>query len=239
MSDTDKRRPAQAVVEAHHKEIEQTYAWRDAGRKRDQPPRDKNYLLTRIRLRQLERLYYSRYGRTLPEDDDAGREDLEIAAHHIFFLGGNVVDHIIKWASLWAPWMSPVDAEQMARRVAARPRKWLADSLAAELSLTMAERTALGITTIGAIDVDKAARDELRKLKNKLAMRASRAARSSGRPPGRPRKTPCTADIRAIGVHGVFITLPLPPMISSRQTYMGGNYVCLTWSSQHQAAFAA
>jgi hypothetical protein len=51
-----------------------------------------------VRLRELERIFSSRYGATHP-DDDAGRDDLFLAAHHIREVGGDFV----KWAPLWAP----------------------------------------------------------------------------------------------------------------------------------------
>jgi hypothetical protein len=56
---------------------------------------------TPVRLRQLERIHADRYGRKLP-DDDAGRDELNIAAMHIAD-GGLPEQHIPAWASLWAP----------------------------------------------------------------------------------------------------------------------------------------
>src|SRR6516225_8123738 len=73
---------------ARHAEIDVRYAWLarqsgawPAGESRKYP-RGSPQLLCRIRLRELEALYGARYGGTLPYDD-AGIDDLKIAAHHI------------------------------------------------------------------------------------------------------------------------------------------------------------
>jgi hypothetical protein len=110
-----------------------------------------------VRLRELERVFQSRYGRFLPYDD-AGMDDLVLATHHIAFLRGDVIAHIVGWARAWAPWLAQEKAKQLAQDVAAESRKFTADALAWRLRLSMAERTALKITTIGAFDVSKAER---------------------------------------------------------------------------------
>src|SRR5947199_1030415 len=53
---------------------------------------------------------------------------------------------------------------------------WTADDLAIALHLTDAERTALSIHTIGAVDYSKAARTKRRKRKNRDQERQRRAA---------------------------------------------------------------
>ena len=98
-----------------------------------------------------------------------------------------MVQHIVAWAHAWAPWLPQAEAERIAEQVAAAPRKWSADALAWRLNLSMVDRTALNITTIGAYDVGKAERMELRKLKRREAERKRRAAKAT-RPRGRPRK---------------------------------------------------
>jgi hypothetical protein len=174
---------------ARHTEIARRYSWQaKQQRKRYGEKPDKNRLITLIRLRELERVFQSRYGRFLP-DDDAGMDDLLVAAHHIAFLRGDVVKHIVAWARAWAPWLPPDKAEQLAQRVAAEPRKFTADALAWRLRLSMVERTSLKITTIGALDLSKAERKEERKRRDREAKRAMRAENRSGRPRGRPRKT--------------------------------------------------
>jgi hypothetical protein len=190
-----------SITRARHTEIARRYAWQARQRrKRHEDKPDPARLMTLIRMRELERIFARRYGRLLP-DDDAGRDDLIVAAHHIAFLGGDVIEHIVDWARAWAPWMPSAEAERLAERVAAKPRKWTADTLAWRLRLSMAERTELGITTIGAFDVSKAEREVQRKQKRKEAERARRAKRSTGRPRGRP-KTKCVASSKEASFAG-------------------------------------
>lgn len=119
-----------------------------------------------------------RYGNILP-DDDAGLDDLILAAHHIVFLRGEVIEHIVAWAHRWAPWLSPDKAEQLAEKIAANPRKWTADALAWRLRLTAAERAELSITTIGAFDQGKAEREKQRKERQREAARDRRRRKAA------------------------------------------------------------
>jgi len=190
---------------ARHIEVAHHYAWRARqARKRGQrAPADRVRLISLIRVRELERLSVSRWGRFLP-DDDAGRDDFLIVAHHIAHLGGEVEAHITAWASRWCPWMTAEEAAAAAAQATAKPIKWRADTLGWRLGLTDAERSALKITTIGAIGVGKTERLARRKEKNKLAQRARRAARSTGKPRGRPKLNACTAGSPiSVGVHAI------------------------------------
>jgi hypothetical protein len=92
-----------------------------------------------VRFHELEMVFVRCWrGLELP-DDDAGRADLFIAACHLWHLGKKC---------------GPIAAI-----------KWSADELAHELGLHVmpfAVRQALGLTTIGSIDVDKDARERRR-----------------------------------------------------------------------------
>jgi len=99
------------------------------------------------RVRELERLYRSRYGRHLP-DDDAGRDDLELAFNQIAR-----VDACIKWAIRWAPWLPREEAKALADQICAAPQWLKALPMGERLGLTDAERTRLEIRTIRPIDV--------------------------------------------------------------------------------------
>jgi hypothetical protein len=173
-------------IEARRREIARRYGWH-AKRQRNEDKPDKSRLITLIRLRELERVFQYRYGRFLP-DDDAGRDDLVLAAHHIVFLRGDVIEHIVGWARVWAPWLPQKQVELLTQRVMAKPQKFTADVLGWRLGLSMADRSALKITTIGASDMSKEERAELRKRKRREAERFRRARKSSGRPRGRPKK---------------------------------------------------
>jgi hypothetical protein len=86
---------ASMVAGARH-EISIRYDWHANQQRTGRHP------LSFVRLRELERIFRSRYGFTLP-NDDAGRDDLILAAHHIAHRNGEVVRQIVCWASLWAP----------------------------------------------------------------------------------------------------------------------------------------
>ena len=68
-----------------------------------------------------------------------------------------------KWGRMWAPWMERRRSGGEPLRAAQRPLRWKADSLGKLLRLTDADRQRLRIKTIGACDVTKAERDELRR----------------------------------------------------------------------------
>lgn len=116
--------------------------------------------LVALRLNDLTKLFRSRYGSTLP-DDDAGRDDMQIALHHLACLP-RPRPAIMRWIEIWAPWMSVADAAELAAHAIANPRRYKADALAWGLGLKMEERTMLGITTIGAADMPKAQRTKRR-----------------------------------------------------------------------------
>jgi hypothetical protein len=109
-----------------------------------------------VRVGELQRLFLARYGLTLP-DDDAGREDARIMAHHLARLP-NAERRIPNWLELHAPWMTPIEIRSLTAEAIAKRHKWKADRLAGRLNLYEAERSRLGITTIGAVDADRAKR---------------------------------------------------------------------------------
>jgi hypothetical protein len=72
--------------------------------------------------------------------------------------------------------ITEAEAIAIADEAAEIPHVWKADRLAKYLGVTYAQRLALGITTIGSIDVGKRARKELRKRQNRLAHERGRRA---------------------------------------------------------------
>ena len=122
-----------------------------------------------IRLHDLARLFRARYGVTLP-NDDAGHDDMMVAVHHLASLK-NPLKKIDDWLGLWCPWITLRERNTIAAEAMIHPERWKADQLAWRLRLTYADRRALGITTIGAIDVPKRDRIKLRKYKNVYRMK--------------------------------------------------------------------
>lgn len=135
--------------------------------------------LVALRMNDLAILFRSRYGTTLP-DDDAGREDLEIALNHLACLA-HPRGHIARWIEIWAPWLTAREQAEMVPPILANPQRWKADALAWRLHLTMEQRTVLGITTIGAFDVPRAARIKLRKQRDRD--RKAKQRRAAGMKP--------------------------------------------------------
>lgn len=129
-----------------------------------------------LRLHDLARLFRARYGVTLP-DDDAGRDDMMVAVNHCASLA-HPLGRIDKWLGLWCPWMTLKERDAIATQAIIHKQHWTADQLAWRLRLTDADRTALAITTIGAIDCNKRERKKRRLQKAKERMARNRAARS-------------------------------------------------------------
>ena len=181
------------TVRAKHHEISVRYAWNAYKRNGEISAAHR---MTLTRMRELERLFTARHGAKCLPDDDAGREYLEIAAHHIAHLCGEVEQHLLAWSRMWAPWLLPDEAKELARRVTAKPRRWKAAALGDELNLTPEERAASNITTFrpagwSKTDIDNANK-ERRRIREKE--RRKRIAAAEGRilraRPGRPRKPP-------------------------------------------------
>jgi hypothetical protein len=135
-----------------------------------------------VRFTELETLfaYYWR-GVQLP-DDDAGRDCLFVAACHLWHLGKRCGPNaaIKGWIVNWAPWCNEDEFAALISRVAADPRRWTADSMAIELGLPIAIRDALGLTTIGAIDLDKEGRKNRRRDRNRQKQAARRRKANIG-----------------------------------------------------------
>ena len=164
-------------AKALHLEIMRHYAWtqkeRRAPRRRGSPS-----LLAVLRLCELERLWNVRYGGVLP-NDDAGTDDLWIAAQLIRHHQGDISAKILAWARKWAPWCSSDEACRLAAHVVRRPYKFTADVLAEKVGLTYAERMALGIKTIGSTDVDQAERERLRRQRSRANEKKKRHAKGA------------------------------------------------------------
>ena len=126
-----------------------------------------------LRCAELNRLWTDRYGAVLP-DDDAGKDDARIMAHHLALMSGDQRRRISSWIDSWAPWMSPDEVAALIGSVLAKPLRWRADTLGKRLNLTEANRSRLGITTIGAADMTNAERDAARMARKRKAKRQGR-----------------------------------------------------------------
>jgi hypothetical protein len=141
--------------------------------------------LMRFRLKEQKRITRHRYGSDQLPDDDAGRDDLYLIANTLASDGGSqCIERIIAYADMHCSWLRSQrsgprllphpDALTLAKRIAANPRRMSADTLAQHYGLTDAQRSALNIRTIGAVDVTKAMREARRKERRRLSETARR-----------------------------------------------------------------
>lgn len=137
--------------------------------------------LVSLRLNDLARLFRSRYGVTLP-DDDAGRDDIEPVIHHLAAMP-QPAERARNWLELWAPWLTLGEQRKIIADGLTSARQWSADHLAWRYRVTREERAVLGLTTIGAVDYGKAARTKDRKAKSRRRNEAARRAKGA-----KPRK---------------------------------------------------
>jgi hypothetical protein len=132
-----------------------------------------------LRLADFARMFRSRYGTTLP-DDDSGRDDIPPVIHHIAALR-QPARKARSWLELWAPWLTLAEQRKLIQEGIANARVWRADQLAWRYNVTREERTVLGLTTIGAVDHGKAARTKRRRERDR--QRKARQRQAAGAVP--------------------------------------------------------
>jgi hypothetical protein len=147
------------------------FSTRQKGKRRRRSPMQ----LVGLRLHDLAKIFRARYGDVLP-NDDAGRDDLLVAVHHLASLA-HPRGHITSWLNLWAPWLTLAEHKAIIGEAIANPQKWKADALAWRMRLTKEDRRMLGITTIGAIDENKAARTKRRRALDRQRKENARRAK--------------------------------------------------------------
>jgi hypothetical protein len=148
----------------------------EIARRYDTKAKREPFSLAAKRISELKRLFAARYRGHLP-DDAAGRIAAFVMAHHLAY-GPDAGRRIPLWLGLKAPWMSEAEVADLTAKVVAKPLRWRADKLAKRLNLCDAERRRLGITTIGAVDVDKAER--IARRKESARQRMDRHRRATG-----------------------------------------------------------
>jgi hypothetical protein len=86
---------------------------------------------------------------------------------------------------LWAPWLPATEQAQFIDDAQRFRQRYSADQAAARLDFTMAERTRLCVTTIGAVDLDKAGRQQRRRVLRRERERQRRARAKAANLDGR------------------------------------------------------
>lgn len=130
-------------------------------RKRDRRA-DWVFSLEMLRLREIEAIIKHRHGNGIP--DACGSDDLDTCMAYLKAVAAtpNTQD-VASWAKIWAPWADPATVEVLATRMANRKRMLGADAVAKLLFVSHAERTELGLKTIGACDVPHEERTKIAK----------------------------------------------------------------------------
>lgn len=127
-----------------------------------------------FRVAEMIRLFEHRYGSQLLPDDEAGREDLNLVADELLKLN-NPEARVVAFVETCAPWLPAGELAKLLKRFP-RPRR--ADAMGRELNLRYAERKALLIRTIAAIDITKHRLAKIRK--EEARQRAEEARRLAG-----------------------------------------------------------
>lgn len=142
------------------------------------------------RLLEIQRIIQVRHGG--PVDTHDGPVYLPLAVQLLVKVGLERAIHrreplavvrayVAGWTRQWLPLVDAAEVDEAIDYAVANPRRWRADTAAAMLRLTMAERTAANVVTIGATDLSKEERARLAKERHAERQRKARAeARRAG-----------------------------------------------------------
>jgi hypothetical protein len=163
-----------STTEARQRALELERKLERKRRKRLEKP-----LLWVLRRAELNRLFVHRHGGHVLPDDDAGREDAFIMAHHLAQDPHPLArTRVYSWLEQAAPWQTEAELEELIDHAMSRKLKWTADRLAKRLNVTTAQREKLRLRTIGAADMSKAERTaQQRKRKQERDRERRRAER--------------------------------------------------------------
>lgn len=118
---------------------------------------DLPYSIENHRLREIEKVIRHRHGNGIP--DPTGTDDVDSCYAYLRAVAMTPASQSVSsWALVWAPWADPVMLALLDREEARRERMLPADAVAKLLYVTMAERTALGLKTIGACNFSRSDR---------------------------------------------------------------------------------
>jgi hypothetical protein len=163
-------RPSATRVKSLKAEIARRYRWHNKRK-----PKRRGWFAV-LRIKELHKLIQGRHQGAIP-NSEAGRTLVLVMAHHLAALPRDPRDTIPDFIERHADWMSIADTKALILETIDKPQRWKADSLAWRLRLTDADRTTLKITTIGAIDLSKAQREQRRKQRARERTRIWRAKR--------------------------------------------------------------
>ncbi|MFN7090698.1 MAG: hypothetical protein ACK4P4_09140 [Allorhizobium sp.] len=123
---------------------------------------DWKFSLETMRLREIEDIIRNRHVRGIP--DPTGTDDFESCIAYVIAVAATPrVQDVVSWCKTWAPWVSAEDLLGIIDGVGRRKYMLRADHVAKMLGVTLKERTALGLKTIGACDITEEQRKQLAK----------------------------------------------------------------------------
>lgn len=149
-----------------------------------------------LRLREIEKLIKHRFKGPVP--DPEGTDDRETALDFVRAAAFSVTGQdMVPWCRVYAPWATEADLVPIIAEASKRRRMMRADGVAGLLHVTMAERLALKLKTIGAADMTKAQRVKFMKARKKDADRKRREQerRAAGM---KDRKSHAATDLKTI-----------------------------------------
>lgn len=122
------------------------------------------------RLREIEAIIRHRFKGPIPDPDGTDDRDtcLDFVRAAAFSLTGQ---DIASWCRVFAPWATETDLVPIIAEASKRRRMMRADGVAGLLHVTMAERLALKLKTIGAADMTTGQRKKFMKARKKDADR--------------------------------------------------------------------
>jgi hypothetical protein len=138
----------------------------------------------RRRINEIEKLIKHRHGGVVPDTDDADRY-VWLVAHHMGQISRETVeDELTRWCERWAPDFPEAEIVRIGREAARNPYLFKPDTVAEKLVVKMAERQALGLTTIGAVDcsAEHRAAKRAEKKRGRERQRAHQRRRAQGKP---------------------------------------------------------
>lgn len=149
---------------------------------------DKDVIRARGRLKDARKWFAHRGWDVLPQGR-RGQAILNWGADHAYLASPTQpMRSVRKWCERWAPWCKGAELDQLLEDVKKSNKRWNHDQCATVLEIGVSDRSALGLRFVGAADdPNYKIRLMVKREKDAARARKSRAARSTGRPRGRPK----------------------------------------------------
>lgn len=161
------------TIKTKFAEIERNARDRD---RRDQGPKRFNYA---GRLAKEIMIVFRDFYGTL-DDCPSSHGLFSILLNCIARAGDNAPARMQSARREFVPWMDDATYDRLAAQAMRMQRRWTPDKIAQRLAVTLADRTGLGLTLIGATDCNAEKRAKMRRDRNTEAKRNKRRAEGTG-----------------------------------------------------------